>query len=350
MGFTTGEALPNTTVTTSKAQTAPDYYTNYLKSLANAGKTATESTAATGIAGYDPMQTQGYDMVASAGSAYEDYLKDAETTAAKPAAGLDAARISTLMNPYQTNVVDEMARLSQQNMQRNVLPSLKAGFVGAGNLGSQRYAGALGQSLADVQANLTGQQYGALSKGYSEALKAAMDELTLQNEAAKTQLGMAEKAQAMGLTEAGALTKAGAEKQAYEQSKLDYPMKMATAASGLMSGKTIPVSESESRTGPLSRDYYTNSDLSNIMGILSLVGSTAGGAGLDKVLGVGGDFLKYLKGVSTGNRTIGGDFVIDPSEFAGQNAAGIPVYYDSDTGSYYDTSGKVVPITGGEGE
>jgi hypothetical protein len=293
MSFTTGQALPSTTVTTSKAQTVPDYYTTYLKTIADAGDKAAKGTAATGIADYDPMQTQGYDMVASAGSAYEDYLKDAETTAAKPAAGLDAARISTLMNPYQTNVVDEMARLSQQNMQRNVLPSLKAGFVGAGNLGSQRYAGALGQSLADVQANLTGQQYGALSKGYSEALKAAMDELTLQNEAAKTQLGMAEKAQSMGLTEAGALTKAGAEKQAYEQSKLDYPMKMATAASGLMRGLQMPMTQAEKRVGPLA-GAYSQSDLSNVLGILSMLGAMKEGSPGANLIGNVGDWIKNI--------------------------------------------------------
>ena len=95
--------------------------------------------------------------------------------------------VGQYMNPYTQNVVDEMARLSQQNVQRNLLPTMKAGFVGTGGLGSQRYAGALGQSMADIQTGLTGQQYGALSKGYSEALKGALDEAQLQNLAAQTQ-------------------------------------------------------------------------------------------------------------------------------------------------------------------
>jgi hypothetical protein len=49
-------------------------------------------------------------------------------------------------DPYQTGVLDELDRLSAQNVQRNLLPGLKAGFVGAGGaggLGSQRYAGCL---------------------------------------------------------------------------------------------------------------------------------------------------------------------------------------------------------------
>jgi len=294
MSITQGSALPDVTVTTGKAQTAPDYYTKYLESLAGdtgVSKTMLDRTAAEGIAGYDPLQTTGYGMVESGAGAYKDYLSDAEKTAALPAAGIDAARIAQLMDPYRTNVVNEMARLSQQNIQRNVLPSLKAGFVGSGNLGSQRYAGALGQSLADIQTNLTGQQYGALSKGYSEALKASLDELQLQNEAARTQLGMAEKAQQMGLTEAGALTKAGAEKQAYEQAKLDYPLKTALEVAGLMRGLQVPMSETETRTGPLPGAYET-SDLANVLGILTALGSikTAGGSS------VGGDFLSWVAG------------------------------------------------------
>jgi len=345
MSITQGDPLPNVTVTTTKTDTAPDYYTDYLKDLAGAGGTAMGRTAEQGVAGYDPLQTTGYGMVESGAGAYKDFLESAEKTAGTVAGGLDTSRIGQLMDPYRTNVVDEMARLAQQNVQRNVLPSLKAGFVGGGNLGSQRYAGALGQTMADIQSNLTGQQYGALSKGYSEALKAALDELSVQNQAARTQMDLGKTAQELGLTEAGALTKAGAERQAYEQAKLDYPLKTAQQVSGLMRGLQVPMTQGETRTGPLSRDYYAQSDLSNIMGILSLIGSASGGAGLDRVISAGGSFLDYVRGVTSGNRTIGGDFVVDSNEFAGQNAAGIPVYYDTDTGSYYDASGKMVPIS-----
>jgi hypothetical protein len=350
MSITQGSALPDVTVTTGKAQTAPDYYTDYLEGLAGktgAASTALARTAEQGIAGYDPLQTKGYGMVESGAASYSDYLKDAEKTAALPAAGIDAARIGQLMDPYRTNVVDEMARLSQQNIQRNVLPSLKAGFVGSGNLGSQRYAGALGQSLADIQTNLTGQQYGALSKGYSEALKASLDELQLQNEAARTQLGMAEKAQQMGLTEAGALTKAGAEKQAYEQAKLDYPLKTALEVAGLMRGLQVPMSETETRTGPLPGAYET-SDLANVLGILTALGSIKTGANTS----AGGDFLNWVGGglkqllPSDWSNIFGGGFTVDPKEYVGPNESGVPVYFDQQTGKYYDYNGREVPVTG----
>jgi hypothetical protein len=152
----------------------------------------------------------GYGALPAASTAAQPGMQAAQATAAQAAQGITPERIQALMNPYTSNVVDEMGRLSQQNVQRNLLPTMKAGFVGTGGLGSQRYAGALGQSMADIQAGLTGQQYGALSKGYSEALKGALDEAQLQNLAAGTQGKLADMLQTQEIAGAGALTKAGA--------------------------------------------------------------------------------------------------------------------------------------------
>lgn len=344
MAITQGSPLPDITQTTTRSDTAPDYYTQYLSQLSQAGQTAMGRSPTEMVAGLTPQQLTGYQKVGEAAGAYKPGLEAAGETAAKAAAGITPERINALMNPYTSQVVDEMARLSQQNLQRNVLPTLKAGFVGTGGLGGQRYAGALGQALADTQANLTGQQYGALSKGYSESLKAALDEAQLANEAAKTQNLLAKSEQELGLTGAGALTKAGAEQQAYQQSLLDAPLKTATGAQALLRGFTIPTTQTEQFVGPRGRDYYAKSDLENVMGVLSLIGSAAGGTGLSKVGQFGGGILDMLK------KGFGSDFSVDASEFAGQNAAGTPVYYDTATGSYYDASGNYVPITGGEGE
>jgi hypothetical protein len=283
MAITQGSPLPDITQTTTRTDTAPDYYTSYLQSLSDASKTAMGRTADQGIAAYDPMQTMGYGQIAGAASAYKPGLASATGTANKAAAGLDQSRIMALMDPYQKQVVDEMARLQQQNIQRSVLPSLKGAFVGRGDLGSSRYAGAAGQTLADMQRNLVGQQYGALSTGYGNALKAAMDELNLQNEAAKTQGELAKMEQSLGLTGAGALTKAGSEKQAYEQSKLDFPMKTATDAAALMRGFQIPTTQTEKFVGPKAGMYQT-SPLSSILGVLSTIGGIKGGSAGDKLI------------------------------------------------------------------
>lgn len=292
--LTQGAPLPDVTVTTTRADTAPDYYTGYLTNLAEAGKTGMQG----GVAPLDVLQTTGYGQVEGAAGAYKPGLAEAEKTARSAAGGLDAARIRALMDPYRANVVDEMARLQQQNIQRNVLPSLRAGFVGQGALGSQRYSGALGQAMADMQANLTGQQYGALSKGYSEALRAALDEAQLQNEAAKTQMGLARGAQEMGLTGAGALTKAGAERQAFEQAKIDAALKNAVTAAGLLRGYQIPTTQTEKRVGPLAGAYQM-SPLQVATGLVGLVGSGAAGTAANRM---GSAWQNIMKAYNAANQ------------------------------------------------
>jgi len=250
MGFFQGQALPNVTTTVDKNLSAPGYYTDYLNALSNVGQGALTRTAAEGVAGYDPLQTAGYGQYEAAAGAYKPGLDAAGKTAAKVAGGIDTSRISQFMDPYQQNVVNEMTRLSQQNLQRNLLPTVKAGFVGSGALGSQRYAGALGQTLADVQSDLTGKQYGALSSGYQNALKATLDEAQLQNQAAQTQAKIAEQQQTLGLAGAKALTGAGAERQKYQQSLLDYPLTNATNVSQLLRNYQIPISSTEKTVAP----------------------------------------------------------------------------------------------------
>lgn len=303
MSIMQGSPLPDITQKETTTTAAPDYYTDYLSGLSQAAETAMGRAPSDMVAGYDPLQDLGYGQVEGAAGAYKPGLTAAGQTAATAASGITPERLTALMNPYTTNVVDEMARLSQQNVQRNVLPMLKAGFVGRGGLGSQRYAGALGQSLADIQSSLTGQQYGALSKGYSDALRAALDEGSLLNQAARTQADIAGKEQELGLTGAGALTKAGAERQAYEQSILDAPMKTATAASGLMRGYTVPTTQEKTFVGPKGQDYYQKSDLENILGIISLIGAAKGGtsgAG-GTALGTGlGSVFDWVKGTFGG--------------------------------------------------
>lgn len=308
MAFLQGSPLPSITETTTVKDTAPTGYTSYLENLAKSGSGAmvdpTTGLPKTGqqlVAGLDPLQTAGYNLLPQAVGSFQPGLDAASQSASKAAAGITPERIQALMNPYTSSVVNEMARLSQQNLQRNLLPTMKAGFVGTGGLGSQRYAGALGQTLQNVQSDLTGLQSTALSKGFTDAMKGALEEAELANLAAKTQADIAERQQKLGIEGAGALTKAGAELQKYEQSKLDAPLAIAKEASGLFRGLALPQDETRTTTGPKTRDYYQQSDLSKIAGVLSLVGGAAQGKegeGLNRILNI------LSKGGTTASKVI----------------------------------------------
>lgn len=355
MSITQGAPLPSITTTETKAETAPKFYTDYLTGLSTAASTAMARPAAEAIAGYDPLQTTGYGQMETAADAYKPGLSAAEATLGKAAQGVTGARIGELMNPYTSAVVNEMERLQQQSMQRSLLPTMKAGFVGTGGLGGQRYAGALGQSLADAQRNLTGQQAAALQAGFTEAQKTALGELPFLVQAGQQQLSGAKLGQELGLTGAGALTKAGAEKQMYEQSLLDYPLKTATTASGLLRGYQMPLSSTSSRVGPGQAGQYQKSPLENVLGVLSMIGAASGGGGpggAASPLGIGvGKVLDWGKGLlgNLGFQT-GGVKEIANTAQPGQTGYGWK-YYDNGTvidpqGRYYYDGQVVYDPTG----
>lgn len=62
------------------------------------------------------------------------------------------------MNPYTQNVVNEQARLSNQNFNEQVVPGLNSTFAGAGQFGSTRNADFMNRAIRDQQTQLAGQQ------------------------------------------------------------------------------------------------------------------------------------------------------------------------------------------------
>jgi hypothetical protein len=288
-----GQPLPNVTTTTT--DTAPSWFTNPVTLASNAAATQMGKTAATGLAALDPYQTQGYKDTSTAAGSYSSGLQNAETTAGNAASAMNPAGIQQFMNPYINSVVNEQGRLANQNFQRNVLPALSGQFVGTGNLGSQRYASALGQTGADFQANLTGQQNKSLADAYKSALDASYNQGQLQNAAAQTQGTLAGKEQELGLKGASALTAAGAAQQQYNQSVLDYPI--TNAQNSLKFLSNLPVQTTKTVVGPGTQGQYGQSPLNQTIGLASLLGSVATGGGQGATGQAGNNInslIKYL--------------------------------------------------------
>jgi hypothetical protein len=304
MSFMQGDPLPDVTVTKTTDQETPDYYTDYLTDLSKAGETALDLTGAELFEPQTAMQTSGYSKVPTAAAAYSPLMGLAET-AGKGFGGIDATDISAFFDPYQTGVLNELDRLSAQNVQRNLLPSLKAGFVGAGGaggLGSQRYADALGQSLADVELGLAGQRAGLMSKGYQDAIANAFKQAQEERQAAAAQGDLATLAQELGLTEASALTKFGAEEQALGQAEIEAPLKTAMNVAQLMRGYQIPMDTTETEKGP-KPGAYASSPFQDIGSILSVIGAYGGKAPGDAnpltLAGFGAkEITDFIKGIN----------------------------------------------------
>jgi hypothetical protein len=279
MSLTQGAPLPDVSVKQTSATTAPDYYTNYLSNLATTGQAQVTGAVADPskmVAGFGDLQNAALKVAPSTLTAYAQPLQAGEATAADVAGGVKAADIATFMDPYKKNVVDEMERLQQQNIQRNMLPALKAGFVGSGGLGSQRYANALGQTAADAQANLLGAQTGALSQGYKDAVNSALQQASIQNQAAMTQGQLANIEATAGQAGLKTAMDLGGQEQAQRQSVINAPLTTATNAAALLRGYTVPTSTAQEYKGPLP-GAYSASPLQQIAGLGALFASGAGG-------------------------------------------------------------------------
>lgn len=304
MGLFTGAAPPDVTKTQTTASTTPDYYTDYLTKLSQTGQNAlgtydattkqfTAPTQASLVAAGDPYVadlTQGqkdiFKYAPTALMRYQDPL-DSALTAGESGMDVSQADISKFYNPYENAVVGGLGAQSATNVQRNLMPQLKAGFVGTGGLGSSRYANAMGQTMGDVNTGLLQEQNKTRMAGYNTALDAALKEAQLSNQssAALTGLGQAEQQAATTGLKTGA--DLGALEQAYTQSQINAPLTQATNVAQLMKGYTVPTKQEQTYKGP--GDAFQPSPLSQIASLGTLLAS-----GFNSGSGWGNQLLKKL--------------------------------------------------------
>jgi hypothetical protein len=346
-----GGALPDVRTTTSVNPNAPSYYTDYMSALSKAGTQQLGMPSSQLVAGFSPLQQQAFAQLPNVAGSYKPTLTSAINTASQGAAGATPQNVQSMLNPYTSNVVNEMARLTNQNVNRSLIPQLKGAFVGSGGLGSQRYATATGQTLADVQSDLSGRQQGALTTGYNQALQAALQNAQQKTQAAQTQGLLAKEQQDLGLAGINAQMGAGAQQQALEQARINAPLQNAINASALMRGYNVPIGTTETFLGPKA-GVYAQSPLSQIAGSASLVGALFGGQGKDgsgqSVVSSGLDWLNKKLNISPtintnpsmpagyGANTSNNTYTVPTPSWWGQNENPIQYNYNEYSNDPYD--------------
>lgn len=291
-----GAALPSVVTTTEKATQAPEFYTNYLQDIANLGQSA---VAQGGIAGFSPLQQQAFQMAPDVAFSGAGSLGAASQLAGQAGATTVPDVIGQYLNPYTSNVVNEMARLQQRQIQEGVLPRLGASFAGTGQFGSRRAQQITGNVLRDLQADLLGKQYQALQQGYGEATKAAQSDLQRALDASRAFTSLGQEQQQLGLGGLKAMSEYGGQQQALGQKMLDYPMAQAKAFSELMRGYTMPTADVTQITGPQA-GAYSSSPLAQIAGLLTGLGALYGRSTGAKA---GGSIRKMAKGGLTAKKS-----------------------------------------------
>ena len=266
-GLFQGDPLPAITKTTEAQQSAPEFYTNYLQDIANLGQNAVQQG---GIAGFSPLQQQAFQMAPDVAFAGAGSLGAASQLMGQAGATTVPDVIADYMNPYTSSVVDEMGRLTQRNVQENILPNLGAAAVGSGQFGSRRQSQVTGNALRDIQSDLLGKQMQALQQGYTQAGTTAQNDLTRTLNAGQAFENLGQAQQGMGLAGLKTMSDYGAQQQAQGQKLLDYPMAQTQQFAKLLQGYQMPMGTTTQATGS---EGYSNSPLSQIAGLGSLVAS-----------------------------------------------------------------------------
>ena len=266
------------------ATVAPDYYTNYLSNLANAGTTAGQQAQ---FVGATPLQEKAFQDVEQAAGAYKPTLQTAGTTIGQAAASSSPLAAATpyltaattdpsqsaaqYMTPYIKSVVDALGDTGARNIRMNLSPLATSGAVGSGQFGSKRGAEVLGQTISNADRDILNAQSQALNAGYKDALSAAVQQNQVAGQAGTTaanaagtgqknlmdigaaQSNLAGQEQALGLADINALSTLGAQQQTIGQNEQNFPLTNLSNVAALMRGFTVPTTTKTTlQSSPLS--------------------------------------------------------------------------------------------------
>lgn len=120
----------------------------------------------------------------AAGVAEKAYTKaDPYLTAAGKGSYTD---IDKYMSPYQTGVMDVIAKQGARNLSENLLPGVSDAFIKAGQFGGTRMGEFGSRALRDTQEAVLNQQAQLANQGYGQALGASQADLARQGQLAST--------------------------------------------------------------------------------------------------------------------------------------------------------------------
>jgi hypothetical protein len=143
-----------------------------------------------GQAGQQNIVGAAQPYMTQAGSTTAEALSDRALNAASPylqaAAGTAAGGISDYMSPYQTGVMDVLAKQGTRNLTENLLPGVSDAFIKAGQFGSGRMGEFGSRALRDTQEAVLNQQAQLANQGYGQALSASQADLARQAQLAGT--------------------------------------------------------------------------------------------------------------------------------------------------------------------
>lgn len=217
----------NTTTTQSgpPAQVLANYegVYNQAQSVANQPQ---QSYSGPTLAGFTPMQTQGFNDVNTAANAGQPFINQASQDYTNASTALNPANfggtVSQYESPYTQQVVNAtQAQFNNQNaIQQN---QLAGNAASAGAFGGDRQAVAQSVLAGQQQLNQAPTIANLYNTGFQNASNAAQSNAWLNSQAGSGMANLGQEAQGQGLTAANAELTGGAQQQALEQQELNIP-------------------------------------------------------------------------------------------------------------------------------
>jgi len=264
-----GAALPDVNTTQTTTSTAPEWYSNYLSGLPAQLQTAATQGGAAGASG---LQTQAYTNAPTAITAGQPYLQQGAEAVQNVAGTPTSSLIQDYLNPYTQDVVGEINRLGQQQFRETLAPGVTAGAAGSGQFGSKRGMQTYGNVARDVNANILGEQAKNLNLGFQNAVTAAQQQQKLGLDTGTAFGNLSTNAYNQGIGGLNALSTLGAQQQATEQARLNYPMLAESNIAKTIGGLNIPMSTTQTFKGPIPGAYQESP-------LMKIIGGTSGIAG-----------------------------------------------------------------------
>jgi hypothetical protein len=158
--------------------------------MANAaGNTGTADALANAQGAYLDPSLAGYNLNAGrdvTGSALGYNAVGAASPYMDAASQSSASNVGSYMNPYNSAVTDQIAKLGARNLTENLLPGVSDQFIRAGSFGGSRMGEFGNRAVRDTQESILGQQAQALQQGYGQALTASQTDLGRQAQLGST--------------------------------------------------------------------------------------------------------------------------------------------------------------------
>jgi hypothetical protein len=324
-----GQQPSGVDTTQASSNGLPTWYQQYLSGIAGkatqiAGDQANMPVPAQSVAGFNGDQTQAFSNVRNNQGAWKSNINaandvagniasdsaglvgQAQSAVAGPSQSWDTSQAQKYMSPYTSQVIDNIQRLGNRNLQENLLPAVQDQFLGSGQFGSTRNADILGRTVRDANTDINGQVTNALNSGYTNAQTAFTNDAnreqqqqlmqgnaalqgatatTAANTAGAQQLGaLGTMTQNLNLNDSQQLGAIGSQQQVLQQQGLDTAYSNETNANNfdwstlnnlnsVVRGLQLPSTVSQATNSPASAAApYGGSALSGIGALTSTAG------------------------------------------------------------------------------